>query len=81
SFLVILVESAALPAFWLTFTGLATLADSDVDFIASDTFPLIIGIPNLLIHARVGLGWSQDSVVPHNVQPTAKYIKNEDAVW
>ncbi|KAJ6539966.1 hypothetical protein DFH09DRAFT_67353 [Mycena vulgaris] len=80
SFLVILVESAALQAFWLTFAGFSILADSAVDFIATDTFPVIIGISNLLIHARVGLGWSQDSVVPHNGQPTAKYIKNEDAV-
>ncbi|KAJ7131235.1 hypothetical protein C8R44DRAFT_774536 [Mycena epipterygia] len=64
-FLVILVESAALQTFWLTLTAITIFAHSDAEFIASDTFPVIIGIVNLLIHARVGLGWSQDSAVHH----------------
>ncbi|KAJ6590370.1 hypothetical protein B0H10DRAFT_1889254 [Mycena sp. CBHHK59/15] len=63
-FLSILVESAALQTLWIIFTAIAELADSGVDFIASDTFPVITGISNLLIHARIGLGWSQDSL-PH----------------
>ncbi|KAJ7131239.1 hypothetical protein C8R44DRAFT_774543 [Mycena epipterygia] len=65
SFLAILVESAALQTFWLTLTAITIFAQSDAQFIASDTFPVIIGIANLLIHARIGLGWSQDSVVHH----------------
>ncbi|KAJ6511766.1 hypothetical protein DFH09DRAFT_999341, partial [Mycena vulgaris] len=80
SFLAILVESAALQMLWLAFTVITQFATSDAEFIASDTFPVIIGISNLLIHARVGLGWSHDSTGPHKVQPPTKYIHKEDAV-
>ncbi|KAJ7625837.1 hypothetical protein FB45DRAFT_1030165 [Roridomyces roridus] len=65
SFLIILVESAALQTFWLTFAALTILARSDAEFFATDSFPPVIGIGNLLIHARVGLGWSQDTVPKH----------------
>ncbi|KAJ7625830.1 hypothetical protein FB45DRAFT_72337 [Roridomyces roridus] len=61
SFLTILIESAALQTFWLTFTGIAVLLGSLLEPFAADIFPAIIGIANLLIHARVGLGWSQDT--------------------
>ncbi|KAJ7833570.1 hypothetical protein B0H13DRAFT_1914507 [Mycena leptocephala] len=54
-FLVILVESAAIQTFWQIF-ALAT--DGEVE--ARDTFPAVVGISNILIHARVGLGWSPD---------------------
>ncbi|KAJ6540017.1 hypothetical protein DFH09DRAFT_67675 [Mycena vulgaris] len=64
SFLSILVESAALQTLWLGLTAITQLASPDTAFIASDTFPVVIGILNLLIHARVGLGWSQDSAAP-----------------
>ncbi|KAJ6540003.1 hypothetical protein DFH09DRAFT_1396617 [Mycena vulgaris] len=80
SFLSILVESAALQTLWLGFTTITQLASSDTAFIASDTFPVIIGIANLLIHARVELGWSQDSAASKKVQFTAKHT-NEDVVW
>ncbi|KAJ7509533.1 hypothetical protein B0H11DRAFT_1960019, partial [Mycena galericulata] len=63
SFLAILVESAALQTVWFSFTAVTVLASSDAEFIASDCFPVVIGIANLLIHARVGLGWSQDAVI------------------
>ncbi|KAJ7486664.1 hypothetical protein FB451DRAFT_1227742, partial [Mycena latifolia] len=79
SFLAILVESAALQMFWLTFTAITMFATSDAEFIASDTLPAIIGISNLLIHARVGLGWSPDSTPQYKVQPTRK-LNTEDAV-
>ncbi|KAJ7093752.1 hypothetical protein C8R44DRAFT_815079 [Mycena epipterygia] len=59
--LAILVESAALQTFWLTFVAIADFAGSYAGLIASDTLPVVIGISNLLIHARVGLGWSQSS--------------------
>ncbi|KAJ7625838.1 hypothetical protein FB45DRAFT_72422 [Roridomyces roridus] len=59
-FLSILVESAALQTLWLAFTAITVLVNSNVLFIALDTFPAIIGVAHLLIHARVGLGWSQD---------------------
>ncbi|KAJ7257781.1 hypothetical protein C8J57DRAFT_1342754 [Mycena rebaudengoi] len=55
--LTIFVESAALQTVWLIFTGLTTLT-SGFGFIAVDNLPVIIGIANLLIHARVGLGWA-----------------------
>lgn len=78
-FLSILVESAALqtwavsrecvsithahPRFWLTFLAITGFLGSDMEFIALDNFPVILAISNTLIHARVGLGWSQDSAV------------------
>ncbi|KAJ7114664.1 hypothetical protein C8R43DRAFT_961275 [Mycena crocata] len=53
----IFVESAALQTLWLIFTAFTTLT-SNFGFIATDNFPVILGISNLLIHARVGLGWA-----------------------
>ncbi|KAJ7486668.1 hypothetical protein FB451DRAFT_1362960 [Mycena latifolia] len=66
SFLAILVESAALQMFWLTFIAITISPALDAEFIALNTLPVIIGISNLLIHARVGLGWSQGSTEPHD---------------
>ncbi|KAJ7485084.1 hypothetical protein B0H11DRAFT_2018081 [Mycena galericulata] len=65
SFLSIVVESAGLQTFWLGFSAVTIFASSDAEFIASDTFPAVIGIANLLIHARVGLGWSAASPGSH----------------
>ncbi|KAJ7242931.1 hypothetical protein C8J57DRAFT_1366529 [Mycena rebaudengoi] len=56
--LAILVESAALQTFWLVFTFIIQLAESDFEFVFNDSFPVILAISNMLIHARVGLGWS-----------------------
>ncbi|KAF7355980.1 Aminotran-5 domain-containing protein [Mycena venus] len=77
-FLSVLVESAALQTFWLIFYGMALLFKSDAAFIAGDTFPAVLGISNTLIHARVGLGWSQDSAVTCKPKASGKYP--EDAV-
>ncbi|KAF7326460.1 hypothetical protein MSAN_02510300 [Mycena sanguinolenta] len=60
-FFSIVIESAALQTFWLLICITAALLESDALFIALDNFPVIIAISNTLIHARVGLGWSQDS--------------------
>jgi len=60
-FFSIVIESAALQTFWLLICMIAALRTSDALFITGDSFPVIIGIANTLIHARVGLGWSQDS--------------------
>jgi hypothetical protein len=43
---------------WLIFSFITQLAESDLAFIFIDSFPAILGISNMLIHARVGLGWS-----------------------
>ncbi|KAJ7629220.1 hypothetical protein DFH06DRAFT_1480531 [Mycena polygramma] len=59
-FLSILVESAALQTIWLIFCSVALLFASHLAFVGADNFPVILGISNSLIHARVGLGWSQD---------------------
>ncbi|KAJ6464458.1 hypothetical protein C8R45DRAFT_500209 [Mycena sanguinolenta] len=61
-FLSVLVESAALQTFWLIFTSASNLAGSSVEFLTLGAFPIVLCISNLLIHARVGLGWSPDSV-------------------
>ncbi|KAJ7923418.1 hypothetical protein B0H13DRAFT_2316368 [Mycena leptocephala] len=55
-FLSILVESAALQTFWLTFLAMTVFLMSEMQFIAQDNFPAILAISNTLIHARVGLG-------------------------
>ncbi|KAJ7258602.1 hypothetical protein C8J57DRAFT_1515901 [Mycena rebaudengoi] len=54
--LVILVESAALQTLWLIITFLSQIAESNLEFIFTDSFPVILAISNILIHARVGLG-------------------------
>ncbi|KAJ6514591.1 hypothetical protein DFH09DRAFT_1099548 [Mycena vulgaris] len=59
---------------WLCFNTITQLANSDTELIPSDTFPVIIGVPNLLIHARVGLGWSQDSAAPRKTQGTLQEV-------
>ncbi|KAJ7648758.1 hypothetical protein DFH06DRAFT_572932 [Mycena polygramma] len=59
-FLAILVESFALQTLWLMFCAMTLFSSSDLDFIGTDSFPVILGIANTLIHARVGLGWSPD---------------------
>ncbi|KAJ7730808.1 hypothetical protein B0H16DRAFT_1584892 [Mycena metata] len=69
SFLAISVESAAFQTLWLIVAAMTQFGRSDVEFIATDTFPAIVGISNTLIHARVGLGWSQEpaqSPKPYN---------------
>ncbi|KAF7365886.1 hypothetical protein MVEN_00463600 [Mycena venus] len=75
-FLSILVESAALQTFWLIFDGMTTLFDLDTEIIASSTFPAILGISNTLIHARVGLGWSQDSAPAQKPKASGRTLKN-----
>ncbi|KAJ7848981.1 hypothetical protein B0H14DRAFT_3138136, partial [Mycena olivaceomarginata] len=53
--------------FWLVFGAITLFVKSDAAYAVyavSDTFPAIIGIANLLIHARVGLGWSHDQTSP-----------------
>ncbi|KAJ7823829.1 hypothetical protein B0H14DRAFT_2825825, partial [Mycena olivaceomarginata] len=66
-FLNVLVESATLQTFWLVFGAITLFVKSNAAYAVyavSDTFPAIIGIANLLIHARVGLGWSHDQTSP-----------------
>ncbi|KAF7355988.1 hypothetical protein MVEN_00928200 [Mycena venus] len=75
-FLSILVESAALQTFWLISYGMTSLFGSNAAFIAGGTFPAILGISNTLIHARVGLGWSQDSAMKNEPEASGKYPKN-----
>ncbi|KAJ6472432.1 hypothetical protein C8R45DRAFT_1013014 [Mycena sanguinolenta] len=60
-FLAILVESAALQTCWLIFTSITILAGSPVELLSLNAFPVVLCISNLLIHARVGLGWSPES--------------------
>ncbi|KAJ6554739.1 hypothetical protein B0H19DRAFT_1263047 [Mycena capillaripes] len=70
--LAILVESAALQTFWLTFVAIADFAGSYAGLIASDTLPVVIGISNLLIQTRVGLGWSRTSSTSQRSTSTGK---------
>ncbi|KAJ6453950.1 hypothetical protein C8R45DRAFT_944872 [Mycena sanguinolenta] len=77
-FLSILIESAALQTFWLLFSLITSLLISDALYIAYDKFPVIIAISNTLIHARVGLGWSENSG-GLQTQKTGK--SPENAVW
>ncbi|KAJ6522001.1 hypothetical protein B0H19DRAFT_1203305 [Mycena capillaripes] len=56
--LMILVESAAIWAFWAVFFAVTTQTGSLLQIIATDLAPLIIGLVNVLIYLRVGLGCS-----------------------
>ncbi|KAF8143782.1 hypothetical protein K438DRAFT_1783420 [Mycena galopus ATCC 62051] len=75
-FVSILAESAALQTLWLIFTAMMLFSSSDLDFIATDNFPVILGISNTLIYARVGLGWSQGSGVEHKPHSPAKHASD-----
>ncbi|KAJ7131270.1 hypothetical protein C8R44DRAFT_774563, partial [Mycena epipterygia] len=55
---VILIESAAIWTTWSLFLATTFLTGSTLVFIVGDLTPAIIGLVNLLIHLRVGLGWS-----------------------
>ncbi|KAJ6447825.1 hypothetical protein C8R45DRAFT_1084620, partial [Mycena sanguinolenta] len=77
-FLSILIESAALQTFWLLLSLIASLLGSDALFIVDDNFPAIIAISNTLIHARVGLGWSESS---SGVQIQKTGTSPGNAVW
>ncbi|KAJ7112686.1 hypothetical protein C8R44DRAFT_985090 [Mycena epipterygia] len=59
SVFVILVESAAIWTAWTTVLTTTFLMGSTLAFILRDLTPAIIGLVNLLIHLRVGLGWSR----------------------
>ncbi|KAJ7112696.1 hypothetical protein C8R44DRAFT_530579, partial [Mycena epipterygia] len=56
--LVILIESAAIWTTWTIFLAATFLTGSTLEFIVRDLTPAIIGFVNMLIHLRVGLGWS-----------------------
>jgi hypothetical protein len=57
---------------WLIISAATLLAGSHVEFIATAGFPAILSISNLLIHARIGLGWSQESADAQKKKP--RYI-------
>ncbi|KAJ7089982.1 hypothetical protein C8R44DRAFT_892164 [Mycena epipterygia] len=56
---VILIESAAIWTTWTIFFAVNFWTGSPLQFLAKDLTPCIIGLVNLLIHLRVGLGWSR----------------------
>ncbi|KAJ7924633.1 hypothetical protein B0H13DRAFT_2315348 [Mycena leptocephala] len=56
--LVILVESAAIWAVWAVFFAVTTQTGSLLQILATDLAPPIVGLVNVLIYLRVGLGWS-----------------------
>ncbi|KAJ7454246.1 hypothetical protein FB451DRAFT_1280601 [Mycena latifolia] len=58
SMLVILVESAAIWTAWAIFLAVTYQTGSSVSALATDLSGPIIGLVNMLIHLRVGLGWS-----------------------
>ncbi|KAK7000629.1 hypothetical protein R3P38DRAFT_3218909 [Favolaschia claudopus] len=60
-FLVTVIESAALQTLWLALSAVTILSGVHAGFVVPVTYPAIVGISNLLIHARVGLGWSPEA--------------------
>ncbi|KAJ7106657.1 hypothetical protein C8R44DRAFT_714991 [Mycena epipterygia] len=56
---VILIESAAIWTAWAIFFAVTYLTHSTLQFIVRDLTAPILGLVNLLIHLRVGLGWSR----------------------
>ncbi|KAJ7454157.1 hypothetical protein FB451DRAFT_1280323 [Mycena latifolia] len=58
SILVILVESAAIWTAWAIFFAVTYQAGSTVSALVTDLSGPFIGLVNMLIHLRVGLGWS-----------------------
>ncbi|KAJ7726153.1 hypothetical protein DFH07DRAFT_245029 [Mycena maculata] len=66
NFLAIVVESAAIYAFWAAFFTVTYQVKSNLCFLVIETGPGIIGIVNALIHTRVGLGWSVEQNHGHS---------------
>ncbi|KAF7355648.1 hypothetical protein MSAN_01482500 [Mycena sanguinolenta] len=62
SLLGILIESAALYTTWTLFFLISYQSKSNLQFIALDCWAAVTGISCMLIHVRVGLGWSQASI-------------------
>jgi len=56
--LAIIIESAGLYTFWSLFFFVTYRSGSNLQFIAADCWPAMSGISCLLIHVRVGLGWT-----------------------
>jgi hypothetical protein len=61
--------------------ALTSLLSSNMEGVARDTFPAILAISNTLIHARVGLGWSQDSAVARKPRDQTMPKSGGNAVW
>ncbi|KAJ7229430.1 hypothetical protein B0H12DRAFT_1193005 [Mycena haematopus] len=62
SLLGILVESAALYTTWTLFFLISYQTKSNLQFIALDCWASVTGISCMLIHVRIGLGWSQTTI-------------------
>ncbi|KAJ7894983.1 hypothetical protein B0H14DRAFT_703021 [Mycena olivaceomarginata] len=59
-FVVIVVESAGLYAFWAIFFAVAYESQSNLQSSVIQTAPALVGIVNALIQTRVGLGWTSE---------------------
>ncbi|KAJ7465967.1 hypothetical protein FB451DRAFT_1041075 [Mycena latifolia] len=60
NFLAIVVESAAIYAFWAVLFAIAYESKSNLAESVIQTAPAMVGGVNALIHTRVGLGWSSE---------------------
>ncbi|KAJ6609467.1 hypothetical protein B0H10DRAFT_2063971 [Mycena sp. CBHHK59/15] len=58
-----IVESAALYTSWIIFNFVAYQTRSSTNFWVFESEPSVVGIANMLIYVRVGLGWTQNSHV------------------
>ncbi|KAF7307845.1 Aminotran-5 domain-containing protein [Mycena kentingensis (nom. inval.)] len=61
-FLSIIVESAAIQTTWLTLNSIVVASRSDGEFFFMDTFPAMVAVSAMLVHARVGLNWARESM-------------------
>ncbi|KAJ7253913.1 hypothetical protein C8J57DRAFT_1347887 [Mycena rebaudengoi] len=57
-FVAIIVESAAIYTAWATFYIITHQINADIQFVALGVLPVIAGISNALIQARIGMGQS-----------------------
>ncbi|KAF8139283.1 hypothetical protein K438DRAFT_1946823 [Mycena galopus ATCC 62051] len=64
---------------WLIISAMTTTFESDAAVITADNFLVILGVSNTLIHSRVGLEWSGDSIDAQKQKWTEK--SSENAVW
>ncbi|KAJ7079680.1 hypothetical protein C8R44DRAFT_824644, partial [Mycena epipterygia] len=69
--LVILVESAALQTAMNIALLLSFLLAIVLSFIFKGTQAVVLGLSTVLIHARIGLGWTQDTSLATATNPTA----------
>ncbi|KAJ7064368.1 hypothetical protein C8F01DRAFT_43189 [Mycena amicta] len=77
----VLVESAAIVAIWTLFYAITREMGCQLLQIGETLMPQFVGLSNMLIYLRVGLGWSQsDASSPSNAASSGIVMTNPASI-